>query len=198
MQTYRYSNGDTGPARQVNHNGQIYPASYLAQRAAEIEAAWIARIDVLGVRPVRYEAWAGDINSQFKGEPEETLTDGWLVISYPVLDKTPVWSTSNRERMYIVPGAAVPVGYTTLKPVDGAYSAWSGEAWEYNTDLKAAHVRADRDQRLTACDWTQLPDCPLDETAQAAWATYRQALRDVPSQEGFPRSVTWPIGPQAE
>lgn len=57
---------------------------------------------------------------------------------------------------------------------------------------KATSVRAERDRLLTASDWTQVSDAPVD---QAAWAEYRQALRDVPSQEGFPHSVVWPVKP---
>jgi hypothetical protein len=48
---------------------------------------------------------------------------------------------------------------------------------------KAAQVRAARDWALTASDWTQVADAPVDK---AAWATYRQALRDLPDAEGFP------------
>lgn len=59
----------------------------------------------------------------------------------------------------------------------------------------AAAIRADRDVRLAASDWTQLRDVP-DATA-ALWATYRQALRDVTSQSGFPSTVTWPAAPAA-
>ena len=53
----------------------------------------------------------------------------------------------------------------------------------------ADEVRAERDALLAASDWTQVADAPVD---QAAWATYRQALRDVPSQIGFPENVDWP------
>ena len=58
---------------------------------------------------------------------------------------------------------------------------------------KAASVRSDRDNRLAACDWTQADDSPLK--AASAWTTYRQALRDVPTQSGFPHTVTWPTKP---
>lgn len=56
----------------------------------------------------------------------------------------------------------------------------------------AARVRAERDARLTVCDWTQMPDAPLSTEAKAAWAAYRQQLRDVPEQAGFPGEVEWP------
>jgi len=57
---------------------------------------------------------------------------------------------------------------------------------------QAASVRASRTQMLNDCDWTQLADSAADKTA---WATYRQALRDVPSQAGFPWTITWPESP---
>lgn len=57
---------------------------------------------------------------------------------------------------------------------------------------QAERVREDRNQRLAACDWTQLPDAPVDA---AVWATYRQELRDISSQAGFPWDVHWPAEP---
>lgn len=60
------------------------------------------------------------------------------------------------------------------------------------TSVKAAEVRDERTRRLTECDWTQLSDAPVDVSA---WTTYRQALRDVPEQAGFPWEVTWPVAP---
>jgi hypothetical protein len=58
-------------------------------------------------------------------------------------------------------------------------------------------VRAERDLRLKQCDWTQLPDSPLIAQDKAAWSAYRQALRDITAQPGFPTDVTWPTAPQA-
>jgi len=57
---------------------------------------------------------------------------------------------------------------------------------------QAKSVRNSRNTKLTDCDWTQIADSTADKTA---WATYRQALRDVPSQAGFPWTVTWPTQP---
>jgi|DEB0MinimDraft_3_1074331.scaffolds.fasta_scaffold77774_2 hypothetical protein len=53
-------------------------------------------------------------------------------------------------------------------------------------------AREQRDLLLQQSDWTQVPDAPVDA---ASWATYRQALRDVPSQSGFPDNITWPTKP---
>jgi len=53
-------------------------------------------------------------------------------------------------------------------------------------------IREERDGLLVTSDWTQVDDAPVDKSA---WATYRQALRDLPAAEGFPTSVTWPVAP---
>lgn len=58
---------------------------------------------------------------------------------------------------------------------------------------EAALVRAERNQRLAASDWTQLADAPVDDLV---WAVYRQALRDVPNQPGFPVTIIWPTQPE--
>jgi len=59
-------------------------------------------------------------------------------------------------------------------------------------EIAAQEAREMRDRLLAASDWTQVADAPVD---QAAWATYRQALRDVPQQEGFPEQIEWPQPP---
>ena len=57
---------------------------------------------------------------------------------------------------------------------------------------QAKSVRDDRNRRIAESDWTQVADAPVDKDA---WAVYRQALRDVPQQAGFPWDVTWPETP---
>lgn len=59
-------------------------------------------------------------------------------------------------------------------------------------DALADQVRVKRDELLRASDWTQLPDTPTDKSA---WATYRQALRDLPSLAGFPTNFIMPTAP---
>lgn len=61
--------------------------------------------------------------------------------------------------------------------------------------LQAVEIRMQRDTTLRASDWTQSPDSPLTASQQAAWAVYRQALRDVPEQTGFPDTIDWPTQP---
>jgi hypothetical protein len=56
-------------------------------------------------------------------------------------------------------------------------------------------VRAERDSLLSASDWTQVTDAPLTASEKAAWADYRQALRDVPQDFDSPNDVIWPEAP---
>lgn len=57
---------------------------------------------------------------------------------------------------------------------------------------QASAVRKTRGDKLAQSDWTQVSDAPVDKEA---WATYRQALRDITTQSGFPWEVTWPDAP---
>lgn len=59
-------------------------------------------------------------------------------------------------------------------------------------DTQAAQVRSERNSLLTASDWTQLADSTADKEA---WAAYRQALRDITTQAGFPWTIDWPEAP---
>lgn len=61
--------------------------------------------------------------------------------------------------------------------------------WVANPDKAWAAVRAERNKRLAASDWTQLGD-----VNDAAWLTYRQALRDITTQSN-PFAITWPVAP---
>ena len=49
---------------------------------------------------------------------------------------------------------------------------------------------------LYQSDWTQIPNNPLTSQQQQDWAAYRQALRDIPNQSGYPNNVIWPTPPQ--
>lgn len=56
----------------------------------------------------------------------------------------------------------------------------------------AESIRSERDALLGSSDWTMISDSPAD---QEAWRIYRQALRDITDQSGFPISVKWPDQP---
>ena len=80
------------------------------------------------------------------------------------------------------------------------FYSWNleSETWDLNTDLLQQELRRERDQRLYASDWTQIPDAPLTAEQKAAWATYRQELRDVPANNTNITDlsqVVWPTHP---
>ena len=52
-----------------------------------------------------------------------------------------------------------------------------------DADLVLNEVRANRNVLLAESDWTQVADSPLSDSKKAEWATYRQALRDLPSTD---------------
>ena len=87
-------------------------------------------------------------------------------------------------------GEIVQIPYTTEEQAeyDAKKAAWDAGA----NDRKAAEVRDERNAKLVATDWTQVVDATVDKPT---WATYRQNLRDVTSQAGFPWTIDWPTNP---
>ena len=70
---------------------------------------------------------------------------------------------------------------------DAEEQAWANGA----NDRAAAQVREERNSKLTDTDWMASSDL----TMSSEWASYRSSLRDVPSQSGFPNTITWPTKP---
>jgi len=89
------------------------------------------------------------------------------------------WYTKN------ILGPVFTDGETTAAEQEAAYKATKDAE-------RATNIRNLRTQLLKDCDWTQIADSTADKTA---WATYRQALRDITGQAGFPWTITWPKDP---
>ena len=117
------------------------------------------------------------------------------VLEGPQATTTPPYQVSQRDGVEQLDGK----WYTkyVLGPVftDGETTAAEQEtAYKAAKDAEQAKsVRNSRTEKLKDSDWTQLADSTADK---AAWATYRQALRNVPTQAGFPWTITWPDAPQ--
>jgi len=85
-----------------------------------------------------------------------------------------------------------------LEQIDGKwYTKYSvadmdQEAKTAKDTEQAKAIRSQRADKLKDSDWTQVADAPVDK---AAWATYRQALRDITAQPGFPWDTQWPDAP---
>ena len=77
---------------------------------------------------------------------------------------------------------------------DGTVTTKAEHETAYTASLvadKETSIRNDRDRRIALTDWT----ASTDVTMTAEMTTYRQALRDVPAQAGFPNTITWPEAP---
>lgn len=99
--------------------------------------------------------------------------------------------------------AAQPTRYQVafrdgVEQIDGAwYTKYSvadmdAEAIAATDAAQAQSIRDQRKAKLAECDWTQVADSPVDKEA---WAAYRQALRDITVQAGFPWDINWPTAP---
>lgn len=93
-------------------------------------------------------------------------------------------------RFYISNGFAVEI---PNQPNNYSVFDFSSKEWIDDEVLLVDEINGKRKKLLSESDWTQIPDVPL-ETKQA-WATYRQALRDITTQESYPFNVIWPTKP---
>lgn len=105
-----------------------------------------------------------------EGQPLEDVIKSWAPIQH--------WLNSEVTFM------SVPLGITGT----GVYQIPEPPTQEDNARIR-------RNNELMLSDWTQLPDAPLTPEKKIAWESYRQALRDVPSQSGFPSNIQWPVSP---
>ena len=86
----------------------------------------------------------------------------------------------------------------TDQVVDGVTTTAAEQEVAYKASKdaeQAKSVRSTRDTKLAECDWRVIKAAETATTLDAAWATYRQALRDVTAQSGFPWTITWPDAP---
>jgi hypothetical protein len=115
---------------------------------------------------------------------------GWTLIPDDLV--TPVFTCIAEDRPFRVVNDKLVSG----PPKTDHNTTWSWDqfAWVDNRTEQTEWtlVRAERDRRLLASDWTQLPDSPL--STKQAWAVYRQALRDITLQPD-PFNIVWPVPP---
>jgi hypothetical protein len=87
----------------------------------------------------------------------------------------------------------VPEGWTPPEGCTAVPDDQLPAGWEYEPERHdMSDVRRERNERLSASDWTQVADAPVDRTA---WATYRQSLRDLPSVYSGEGPIPWPQEP---
>lgn len=79
------------------------------------------------------------------------------------------------------------------KPQGEAYFDFVAKQWVLDYTSQQNLIKRERSRLLNLSDWTQLPDVPLNTKSQ--WAAYRQQLRDITAQSGYPFDVVWPVAP---
>jgi len=117
-------------------------------------------------------------NTSFPKSPSDALLADWGVYSYTMQDR-PVYDHLTRT-----------IRQLDITQVDGAWT----QGWEIvtlPTEGASRNIRNQRDNLLQQTDWMALSDV----TMSAETTTYRQALRDITEQAGFPYTVEWPTKP---
>jgi len=122
-------------------------------------------------------------NTSFPSTMTDEMLVDWNV--YPVtVEDQPV--TAHNETVSL---NTMPTENNGVWTVGWTVRVWTSEEL---TELED-QIRYERDEKLTASDWTQISDSPLSDADKTLWQTYRQELRDVPTQTSFPTNITWPI-----
>lgn len=123
-------------------------------------------------------------------------------VTHYKLDDGRFWSIADARFIEGLPsGASVSPcpdesGESTLEGLIGCLHFYGYPLGELKTDEEyATEAREKRNALIAETDYMAMPDYPLDEERRAAVLAYRQALRDVPEQAGFPRQIDWPVKP---
>ena len=167
-----YRNRSTG---EVNTQGEIRRS----MPNTSLPRVWTAAIcDSLGIDPV-LAAPAPEASGEYKVVSRNGVTqdaNGNWVEAYVERD---MFADYVDEDGVTVTKAEQEQAYTARKDAEAATAA-----------------RATRDGLIASCDWMAIKAFEGGTTVSTEWATYRQALRDVSAQAGFPHDITWPTQPE--
>ena len=147
-------------------------------------------------------------SGQFTGTTIEVSREDLLPCDPPGLAKIAGRFSKENRRVDLRPddfgdGFPVVVPWQPPPPADTALMTWAWDAqserWVGSPTIEAIAlgVRAERARRLAACDWVVARSLDTGEPVPDVWRAYRQALRDVTEQSGFPASISWPTPPTA-
>jgi hypothetical protein len=141
----------------------------------------------------------------------EVKSQGEIRQMYPNTSFPKTWSPELVEELGLDVVFETPQPTTTIyqtafkngvEQVDGKW-VWKWSISEMNDDAKAAkdaeaakNVRSTRDKLIAETDWIVIKNLELNQNVPGVWEVYRQNLRDVPAQAGFPHNVTWPTKPE--
>ena len=124
-------------------------------------------------------------NTSFPKNPSDSALAGYGV--YPVIEANPTVGIDQKLVKSWTPELIANVWTLNHQAVD-----MTADEIAERTAVEEANVREQRDTKLAECDWTACSDVTMSE----AMTTYRQALRDITAQAGFPWTVEWPTQPE--
>lgn len=125
-----------------------------------------------------------------------------MIYGYVDSNNILVFTTSNDGPQQIAGMTCVEVDFDIGEP-PSPYSVFNYQTKQWvdprtdqqKYDLACEQVISQRNQLLYESDWTQIPGNPLTTAQQQEWAVYRQQLRDITAQSGYPFNVVWPVPP---
>ena len=152
-----------------------------------LEHEWIKWVATTYAKSI--SAMTADIYDRFDSDAvfEGAQATGGTVYQYSQRDGVEQQSDGKWYTKYIL-GPVFTDGETTAAEQEAAYKATKDAEF-------AKSARDSRDKLLAECDWLVVKALELSQAAPAEWAAYRQALRDLPRQEGFPVTINWPVKP---
>lgn len=108
----------------------------------------------------------------------------------PELDPGETVLAGKHLNHYLLEGVPVPI---PAQPAEAYRFSRATKQWEPDYVMAETLAVSRRLELLSASDWTQMPDVSISTKTQ--WAAYRQALRDITDQPGYPNEIVWPTPP---
>jgi len=103
------------------------------------------------------------------------------------------YDTASGRPQVVTALGPLPAEWVETPPPSDCH-VWDGASWKEDQGLLLRTLRRERNAKLAASDWTQLADAALTDGRKAAWAAYRQELRDLPAN--WTKDTPWPQAPE--
>ncbi|ADK81599.1 tail fiber assembly protein [Sediminispirochaeta smaragdinae] len=127
------------------------------------------------------------------GEHEAITWEGGRYVLTPDYTGVPYWNKATGAAVHLSLGRKPDESMTDIEPSD-PQAVWNETGWTVPEEVLSERVRLERDRLLSESDYIMMADYPL--TDKSDWEAYRQALRDIPLQPGFPQEISWPQVPE--
>ena len=129
------------------------------------------------------------------------LENGTFVVEFDGLQPLNMWIPHDEQGFLV--GEALDIAIQQMYPWDAAqrdkFKTFTNGAELQSlvepVEITEEQIRQERNFMLMRSDWTQVEDAPLTAEQKSNWVVYRQALRDITTQAGFPVNTNWPTQP---